>query len=503
MKLTISKELLHQFSKFVSEQMGLYFLEERFGELENRIVIASQEFGFKNVETFIKWLISHPLTKNQIEALACHLTVGETYFFREKSSLDVLKEYVLPELITSCQKDQKHLTIWSAGCCTGEEPYSLAILLYEMTSRLNLQNITILATDINPAFLKRASEGVYSEWSFRNIDSCIKEKYFKKKKENQFEVLPHIKKMVVFSYLNLANKSFFPLINNNSIDIVLCRNVLMYFALEQAKEAVKKIFSSLVEGGWLIVSPSELSQILFPQFTTINFSKAILYKKENKQDQELSFFPENTIGQIITPYNISETITSLPKYQSNENTFNDKSFFVFEDTVQKTLELAEQNTYIQAQALYEQGIYQETIEKLLTISTNNSNHTQTLILLARAYANQGKLDKAIEWCQKAIAINKLDEGCYYLLATIFQENKQITEAIAALNSAIYINPNFVLAHFSLATLALEQEKYKNSDKHFENALLLLEAYKQEELLPYSDWLTAGRLKEIIQGSYRR
>jgi len=226
----ISTHQLSRISELVSALMGLHFPEGRYIDLERGIESASIDFGFdNNIEEFIKWLTSAALTKSHIETLASHLTVGETFFFREKRSFDVLEREILPGLIQSKDGGEKRLRIWSAGCSTGEEPYSIAILLNRMIPDLKDWNITILATDINSRVLKKASEGVYTDWSFRDTPPWIKEGYFKKIKEGVYEILPQFRKMVSFEYLNLAEDVYPTLLNNtNAIDLIFicCRQDL-------------------------------------------------------------------------------------------------------------------------------------------------------------------------------------------------------------------------------------------------------------------------------------
>ncbi|MBI4418221.1 MAG: chemotaxis protein CheR, partial [Ignavibacteriales bacterium] len=178
---TVEDELLARFSALVSERMGLSFPKERWGDLERGITSAAQELGLRGPEAAINWFLSsHPDVK-RTEILASHLTVGETYFFRDAKSFQALEEHVLPALIASRRQD-KRLRIWSAGCCTGEEPYSIAILLQSLLHDIREWTITLLATDINPRFLRKATEGVYGEWSFRDTPAWAKERYFTKRK---------------------------------------------------------------------------------------------------------------------------------------------------------------------------------------------------------------------------------------------------------------------------------------------------------------------------------
>src|SRR3989304_6642664 len=198
---SISKELLSQLSELITPLMGLYFPETRWSDLERGIVPAARELGFADIEAFIKWLRSTSLTKNHVEILANHLTVGETYFLRVKERSQDIENPIIPELLRSRRESEKRLRIWSAGCSTGEEPYSIAILLSRIIPDLKDWNVTITATDINLRSLKKASEGLYSEWSFRNVPSWIKESYFKRTGNGHYEIIPTIKKMVTFQYL--------------------------------------------------------------------------------------------------------------------------------------------------------------------------------------------------------------------------------------------------------------------------------------------------------------
>ncbi len=501
MNTTVSELKLQSFSKFIAKQMGLHFPKERFCDLERELNSLAKELNFLNIDSCIEWFMSSELDKNQLEILACHFTVGETYFFREQATFDALKLLVFPELINYCKKIGKTLTIWSAGCCSGEEPYSLAILLTEMVNNIVASDVSIIATDINPDFLNKASEGIYSNWSFRNTPFWIKEKYFEKNKEGRFKLSDKIKSFVKFSASNLVDISTLPIIKYNTIDIILCRNVLMYFTQEQMQEVIKYFYLFLRDGGWLIVSPSELSSSMFSSFTTVNHSGAILYKKANSIYQETEKFflpnlphitskletsPISTVNEIesITPV----TIENLDIQESES----------FKENNDETSRFTKEIYYIKAIKFYKQGLYEAAIDILLKCLFLDNNNIEALILLAKAYTNQGNYDKALQACQKAIVMNKLDASCYYLLSSILQEQNKTQEAINSLKKAIYVDPNFILAHFSLATLYLQQANYKESNKHFENALSLLRTYKQEETLPYSEGITAGRLIEIIK-----
>lgn len=500
MKVGVADAQFAQLSTFLAARMGLHFPPDRWRDLERGIRAAAAEFGFDSAESCADWLLSSPLAKRQVEILASHLTVGETYFFRERKTFEILEQQVLPGLIRSSRDTDRHLRIWSAGCCTGEEPYSLAILLDQLLPDIAEYKITLLATDINPRFLQKASQGVYTEWSFRETPASIRDRYFKRGKHGDYEILPRIRRLVTFAYLNLAEDVFPSLLNDtNAMDLILCRNVLMYFAPEQARKVVAHLHRSVVEGGWLIVSPSETSQAVFSEFVTVNFPGAILYKKgeHNASGADGSApYDWQEPAQLWPPPSfpvVPEPEVSLAR-ESNESALPAASE---SGTAER-----EPLPCDEALALYEQGHYAQAAEKLEALLSQDTNSGSAMALLARVYANQGRLPEALAWCERAVATDKLNPATHFLRATILLEQKDVEGARTTLKRAVYLEPTFVLAHFALGNLAQRLGKHSEAGKHFENALALLRRCRAEEALPEAEGMTAGRLMDIIRSTSR-
>ena len=154
-------------SELIAARTGLHFPPERHADLQRAVVAAAPEFGFTNDRACAEWLLSARLSSADLRTLATHLTIGETYFFRERPSFNAIANEVLPVLTHRRRAGNKRLRIWSAACSTGEEAYSLAILVQQTLPDWQDWNINILATDINPMFLRKAEAGIYGEWSFR------------------------------------------------------------------------------------------------------------------------------------------------------------------------------------------------------------------------------------------------------------------------------------------------------------------------------------------------
>lgn len=500
----MSSYSLSDLSSYIAGRMGLHFPRERWRDLMRGIEAAAPELGFDSKERCIEWLLSSPLRKDQIEILASYFTVGETYFFRDKHTFDALEQTILPELIRQRRDQDQRVRIWSAGCCSGEEAYSIAIQVSQLLPDLAAWNITILATDINPHFLQRASAGIYSEWSFRNTPSWVKERYFRKINEGRYEILDRLKKMVTFAYLNLAEDTYPSICNNTSaMDIILCRNVLMYFSPAQIKKVNQNFYRALVAQGCLIVSAVETSPILFNDFSTVKLSGAIVYKKTGAAATPAQFDGSAPCGDFRESSWMTQPITveaapqatMAPEPEPMTCLYNAASFAPVEHPSKLG---SPSDPYKTATELSREGRYGESAELLVSILGAIPENLKAMVLLAKVYANQGRLDEAVEWCSKALAEEKLDPEVHYLLATILLEQAKPHEATRCLKRAIYLDQNLALAHFTLGNLYLHQKYYKASKKHFENALTILRTCGQEQVLLESEGITAGRLIEILE-----
>jgi chemotaxis protein methyltransferase CheR len=463
----------------ISSRMGLHFPVERWPMLRKNLVSAAGEFGFENMDSFINWLLSASLSPEQMEILAAHLTISETYFWREPQVFVALTDFIIPELIRSKQNHEKSIRIWSAGCSTGEEPYSIAIALLKIIPKIEEWNITILATDINPRALSKAMNGTYNGWSFRNSQAWLKNNYFIHKENKQYEIIPDIKKMVTFTCMSLAEMS--GICNTDAMDIIFCRNVLMYFTPDWISKIANSFYQDLTADGWFIVSSCELSSQVFPQFTAVNFPGAVLYRK----------------GKKGATHKLPEYIPIEEKFQSIKlsavETQPVKLNVAEALSVSTSPSLPFTHSSIQQHQHYHQP-QSDTRPQSLQPSEESS---ATKIFSIRLLADQGHLEDALSICNAAITSDKLVPRLYFLRASILQELGKSTEAIASLKQAIYIDPDYIMGHFMLGNLFVRQGNPKNAHRFFDNVLGLLHKYENNDILPESEGLSAEYLRKII------
>jgi chemotaxis protein methyltransferase CheR len=502
----VPESLLPRVSEFIAEQTGLHFPPERRPDLQRGLTAAAAEFGFANSVSCADWLLSTPLTRPQLHILASHLTVGETYFFRERKTFDALTNHILPELIRRRRGREQRLRLWSTACSTGEEPYSLAILVRQLLPDWRDWRVTILATDINENSLRKAAAGVYGEWSFRESPPEFKERYFARTPDGRFAVAPEIRNRVSFAHMNLAQDCFPSLATDtNAMDVIFCRNVLIYFTPSHARKLVENLHHALLDEAWLAVSPSECSQALFSRFVAVNFPGSILYRKCNIKEPRASSWasvPSRTTAESAgSVFDASQPTPVVADAYAPETV---RAAFV-----KTPADFADApDPCAAAESLYGQGRYAETAGTLLASFAQEAAQTappssqtvqgpRTFSLLARAMANQGQLADALVWSERWIAADKIDSAARYLHAMILQEMGEREAARRSLHQAVYLRPDFALAHFALGNLTRAEVRGTEANRHYANALHLLRGRPPDELLPESDGMTAGRLVEII------
>jgi chemotaxis protein methyltransferase CheR len=507
MTVEISDTLISRLSRFVNSRTGLYFPPNKWRDLRRNIQAAAPDLGFTDTEQCIQWVLSARLTQEQIDIIVGHLTIGETFFFRDRNVFDALKDHVLAPMARSRKGSEKRLRFWSAACCTGEEPYSIAILIDEMAGLLQGWKIAIMATDINAQFIEKARQGVYSQWSFRDMPDRLMTRYFTQTGKNRFEISPHIKKMVTFSQLNLIEEgAVMPWGEADAVDVIFCRNVLMYLSPDMRTRVVHRLTPFLAEDGWLIVSPSETALVKAPELHPVRFPGAILHKKghpETAKEKAVAVAPPR-----ITPEKrkyANGAVAPLPSLpiapfypEKTSGSSPSPVLLKREKGTEKKADL-----YGEALTLYEKGRYQEAAEKLGRLLTDEKtgDHSrrmpEPMVLLAKACANLGRLEEARKWCEKAVTLEKLNPDYHSLLAAIYQELGLTEEPLRSLQRVIYLEPDRVIAHFMIGHLMRQQGKAGDANKSFINALGLLSSMKPGETVPHSDGLTAERLRDTI------
>lgn len=450
--------LLEQLCAALSETTGLMLSQAQWVDLRRAIATVADELDCADWSSCLKYLVS-PTGAGYQQTLIDHLTIGETYFFRDGALFNMLRERILPELIGARRDRGNYLRIWSSACSSGEEPYSIAIELIRLLPDWQKWQIHLLATDINRRFLQKAEQGIYGRWSLRHKTLPPYAPYLLPLTKGRFQVTPVIRDLVRFAYLNLASH-LYPsnLTNTQNMDIILCRNALMYLQPDCIQEVIARLSACLVEGGWLITSTIEASLVRRPELQIVRLPDIVLFRKQSVKIP-LSFKDET---REKNPYreNIVDKAPKAPKKLSA--TFN-----------------AEQRANSDAK------------------NTDACAAATMSLSAARALADQGMLAAARAECEKVLAGDKLDAAANFLYATILLELGATEDAEKALQRTLYLDEKYIVAHVALATLLQQTTRGDEAARHWRSALKILPTIPENDIVPDSDGLTAKQMLNMV------
>ncbi|HWQ52359.1 MAG TPA: CheR family methyltransferase [Bryobacteraceae bacterium] len=428
---------------------GMNYYEDRDSEVAERIGRRLAATGAPNCTFYETLLKQSARGREEMDALIAEFTIGETYFFRHREQFDLLRTTVFPELLERRRASRK-LRIWSAGCATGAEPYSISILLrLHFAEQIAGWDISILGTDINRAFLARAQEGIYEKWAFREGSHDLVERCFKPVGEHRWALRTEFREGVSFRYQNLVADLPPSGPDGDRFDLVLCRNVLIYFDRPRMREVAAGLYDSLADGGWLVVGHAEPSAEVFRAFSTVSIAGGITAYR--KLEDEAIESP-----QTLAPPQEPEAVTFFP--------------------------------VVELPPAPEPAI----------ASLPPSPAQPVRIEEVRGLADRGHWQEAALKCRSILTSNGLDPAAHFTLALILEHTGDVREAERSLRAAVYLDRGFALAHYHLGLLLHRRRAAREALRAFQNVLELLAAVPAEQLVEHGDGITATELRELAR-----
>ena len=462
-KPILTKEEFELFQKFIEENSGIYLDESKNESLTVSLLTRVLEKGFKSYKEYYEFLAHHPRGELEFLEILNLITINETSFFRNVAQFAALKEHVLPEIIKR-KKNNKTIRIWSAGCSSGEEPYSIAMTLLSALDFLEGWNPEILGTDVCKEALDLAEKGVYSKKSVSLVDQKHLAKYFKKNAQNKYELSDSIKRIVKLKLHNLTEDSY-PFPGLPGWDVIFCRNVTIYFSPESLQKVLKNFYRSLNDGGYLFLGHAEIINRISSEFIPIEVGNTFVYKKEvaetksQKKEARKTRVAAKTEGaeRHSVIHNAKEPLTPEENSEESLNGFYEKAL-----------------TY------YDNDEFEKALEQLKKIIETGPKNPRAYLLKGKIYANQEKHGKAIEACLKAVEVNPLLASAHYLLGVLYNKQKKQGAAVDEFKKAVYADRNFTLAYFNLANIYRSQGKERQAARQYNNVILSLGGGKSSE-----------------------
>ncbi len=485
---TLSHSDYVRFSHWLSARYGLNFPEKRRSDLTHGVLQAFAASTCANLDEYYRLLFDPDQGAVYQQQLVNALTIGESHFFRNAGQFDALYQHILPEIIER-RRFLRILRIWCAGCAGGEEPYSIAIMLRELLPDVDDWAITILATDINTEALAHARQAHYSEWAFREARAKLWRPNYFTKVGNRYALSSAVSRMVTFAQLNLAEVCY-PSFQTNTtfMDLILCRNVTIYFTPPVTQQVVDRFYDALLEGGWLVVGHAEHSLTTYRRFQARRYPNTILYQRVEQPSSQPEDWPA-----VAPPDETPLVLESLPA----AGLFGEESPLPPESAVVAPAAPAEGDSLTQARELLSYGHTEQARDLLLRTVTHLPANAGASALLGQVYANLGVWAEAERWCRQAIQLDNLALEPYYTLALVLQHQGRLVEAIEAMKTAIYLDHTFTLGHYGLADLYHSQGRLPQALKSLDNARSLLLGCDSAGVVAGSGGITVGTLQQAI------
>ncbi|ASF47987.1 CheR family methyltransferase [Methylovulum psychrotolerans] len=417
--------MLTQFKQLLTHYTGLALSETDHDKAYKFLQSRLAELKTPDLAGYVQQLTANSLRADQEWQLVVQaLTVPESFFLRDKGQMHILQQHILPELIQR-NRHQRQLRIWSAGCSTGEEPYSLAMLVQKLLPDAHEWDVLILGSDINDKVLAKARAGLYSRWSLRDVGPEVLA-YFQPAQQGLLALDPDLREKVTFRRVNLLQTPF-PDLEINKIDLILCRNVFIYFDQAAIAAVVEKFVQTLNPEGFLLTGHGELYQQPLYGLQTRLYLESVVYQRSaqssSRSPAALPDLPRPAAVPTLTAPDIAKArIAALDQ-------------------------------------AYQAGDYAQVLAIAQTL-LSQQNDFDAHYWSAKAFASLGQYPAAEARLHAALALNKRSAACYYLLAHIREAQGDSQQATELLNKAIIADEQFIPAYLELAALYEYDEPLK-------------------------------------------
>ncbi len=481
----------------VELETGMDFSGSRLARLQS----AVQRVAARNQqEATFRALLERPHEEGLLlEQLTAELTVGESYFFRNEHHFRALREQVMPQILAE-NDPRRELRVWSAGCATGEEPYSLAILLDQLLAGRGEWRVSILATDLNPEFLERARQGAFRAWSFRHTEVFRDTAYFAAA-DDVYHATARVRQHVRFAYLNLVKDVYpSPLTGTLGMDLILFRNVAIYLRPEVATAIVARFREALRPGGWLLLGETEVALIPAAGYEARSFDRATFYRREDRPDSPspaapftastTPFLNRGLNSSPPTAWPPNGSLLPLPKPLGPASPLPaPRPDGVVQTPTTATCERLER---------WVANHQFDDAERALARSRQRQERAQLRVHYVQLLLRNAWTGRARQMLDLALAEDPLLLEAHLLRASFAEDDGDWGTAEAAYRRALYVNRNCSMAHFHLALVQQQAGDRDGAARSLTNLLRLVAGQDPNAGVPYGEGVCYARLREMAE-----
>ncbi len=451
--MTLSSEMLIPLRDLLARYCGVVLDDARLLTLRSAVERRAAACGRPPARYLADVVLA--TDRAELQQLAELLLNHETIFFRNRPHMDALRKTILPALHAKLPPGAP-IKIWSAGCATGEEPYSIAITVLEALGEPLPRPVTILATDLSTAALAKAQSGVYRGRTLTNLSPLQRVRFFTPH-ENGLAVHERVRQLVTFMQHNLLEP--FPTLAYGT-HILFCQNVTIYFSLDTCRALMARFYDVLTEGGILCLGFSETLWNIFDRLTPIAVDGAFLYRKD----------PPTSPAVPGSPVLRKRSRTHPSRSRSSSMGERPVTLFTDETVVHE------------GRRLIERGQLDAALDLFARVPLAGRYAPVVLSLSAQAHANRGDLDLALAEARRALELNPLLTEAYLLLGLIYERQQQPTLAIQHLEKARYLSNDNPLVAFHLAECYRQTNRTTDAIREYRNAERLLAQVPPDYLL---------------------
>ena len=526
---TLSPEQFVRFRDLIEDRCGLHFDESQRASLSASLRARMQQLSLDQLNEYYDRLRgrSAPMIDEEFRKLINLVTITETCFFRDPSQFRLLRRHILPTLLAERGRERgaeakPALRIWSAGCSSGEEAYSIALTLWDMGWYSAYPNWTfeIVGTDVNTEVLDAARRGVYSPRALRNVESDWLERYFRPDGPN-FRLKEEVRGSVRFEYGNLTQAAM-PRPSSGH-DAVFCKNVAIYFRPEVTRRLVRGLHEALAPGGYLLLGHSESLWQMADGFTLVEHEGAFCYRKvasrpdvaERRTPKKPSRsrsadgptrIPARSSGSrrrtvqasMHPPAPRLRGSTGLPRPELVEGR---EAAAAVSNAPGGSAGAAGQ--YERCLAAFRAGDWTQAEVSLDSLTQSSPAFVPGQLLLGGVYAHRGRYDQALEQAERVLRLSDLEPRAHLLLGMIAARRGRLDDARHALRRALYLDDSLALAHFWLGNLYRDRGDIERACHEYQNVVRDWERHTLELTEEFASELSVEQLVDFCRRSLER
>lgn len=481
---------LDRFREAIASRLGLWF-DDAKAPLLTEVLSRRAAASSTQAHDYLQLLESREPLRSEVRELARELTVPETYFFRHADQFRAFGEVALPERLEA-RATSKVINVLSAGCSTGEEPYSLAIQMRQHQAAG--WQLSVLGVDLNAASLEKAMRGRYSEWSLRDTPPSLRLHFTPEGRD--LVLNPRIRASVRFEQHNLvtADATFWL---PQHYDVVFCRNVLMYFTQEQARSVVDRLAESLVPGGFLFLGHAETLRDLSHDFQLLHSHDTFYYQRKGRIFRPLAEPrplppPEPAALRQTDPHWPSAWLDTVARSSERIRALTEG---LLPDEKVTSSTGGSSPVHLKALELLKAERFSQALEVL---NGCDAGDAQTLLLRAVLLTHSGSLNEAQQACGQLLALEQHNAGAQYLLGLCADGLGQLDEAVEHYQLAASLYPAFAMPRLHLGLLARRAGDRRTARSELEQALVLLQTEQSAQLLLYGGGFSQDSLVALCR-----